>query len=584
MANSNLSQEVFTELNLCRSNPSQYSDKLSSLLKYYKGKILTKPGAASLLTEEGPDNVKGCINQLKYTRPLPALSMSRALTQSAQSHVDDAGLVGLIGHSGIDGSGPGDRIRRFGEWGGRIGELIDYGNGHAEDIVVSLLIDDGVSSRGHRNIILNAEFLHVGIAAGDHREMGIMCVIDLATEIAESGSTSLAAPQPRHVKKPSTSTDRQAARPAIHITALSAGINQEILDELNLCRSNPPRYSEKLSRRLPQYNGTLFSRPGEIAIRTKEGPATVQECIDQLKATSPLPPMSHSSALALAAKAHAEDIGPRGILGHTGSDGSGPGQRIERFGRWGASLGEIIDFGGANAEDVVANLLIDDGMPSRGHRTSILKPEFLFAGICHGPHSITEHMCVIDLAQEVTDLEDTQENNKSSLAVPSQERKIAPKSSPSRIQREEKRIAARNSPARSPLSLAREEIKVEARPGPLKSPREERNIASKSSPSRVPVNAPEELQTRNSPRFDPQKYVSSGLSIAKIEEFKRSFDLFDVDDIGAVDPKKMKADMRRNGLITTKPELFRVISDLVKEESEDIDFDEFLEIMKNNKI
>ena len=47
-------------------------------------------------------------------------------------------------------------------------------------IVVSLLVDDGVPSRGHRHSILNGTFKVVGVAVGTHPKYRDMCTIDFA--------------------------------------------------------------------------------------------------------------------------------------------------------------------------------------------------------------------------------------------------------------------------------------------------------------------------------------------------------------------------------------------------------------------
>jgi uncharacterized protein YkwD len=44
--------------------------------------------------------------------------------------------------------------------------------------------------------------------------------------------------------------------------------------------------------------------------------------------------MTWSDEMTKAAKDHAKDIGPKGITGHTGSDGSSMNSRLERYGGW----------------------------------------------------------------------------------------------------------------------------------------------------------------------------------------------------------------------------------------------------------
>jgi hypothetical protein len=44
-------------------------------------------------------------------------------------------------------------------------------------MVMALLIDDGIPSRGHRKNILNPSYGLIGVAAGQHPEYRIVCVI-----------------------------------------------------------------------------------------------------------------------------------------------------------------------------------------------------------------------------------------------------------------------------------------------------------------------------------------------------------------------------------------------------------------------
>ena len=72
-------------------------------------------------------------------------------------------------------------------------------------------------------------------------------------------------------------------------------------------------------------------------------------------------------------------------------------QRIEMYGQWISSIGENIDYGTkTGAEDVVISLVVDDGVPSRGHRTNIFNPQFTHLGAWTGGHGLYGSMTTID--------------------------------------------------------------------------------------------------------------------------------------------------------------------------------------------
>ena len=55
--------------------------------------------------------------------------------------------------------------------------------------------------------------------------------------------------------------------------------------------------------------------------------------------------LTWADGLTHSAKDHTDDIGPKGIAGHDGSDGSHMSDRIERYGEWMVTIGENISFG-----------------------------------------------------------------------------------------------------------------------------------------------------------------------------------------------------------------------------------------------
>ena len=47
---------------------------------------------------------------------------------------------------------------------------------------------------------------------------------------------------------------------------------------------------------------------------------------------------------------------------------------MSRYGKWLKCIGENIDFGNRAVSNIVVNLIVDDGTPSRGHRLNIFNP------------------------------------------------------------------------------------------------------------------------------------------------------------------------------------------------------------------
>lgn len=170
-----------------------------------------------------------------------------------------------------------------------------------------------------------------------------------------------------------------------------------VLEEINRARTDPVRIAAELEARLPHYRGNIYHPPGvDVGLRTIEGPSALREAVRFLRAARPLPPLRLSRGMSAGAADHVRDHGPRGALGHQGTDRSAPAVRISRYGRWFGAVSENIQYGRAPApRDVVAELLIDDGVPDRGHRRNIFDPVMRVAGVACGPHVGYGRMCVI---------------------------------------------------------------------------------------------------------------------------------------------------------------------------------------------
>ena len=62
---------------------------------------------------------------------------------------------------------------------------LPYGENPARDVVIQLLVDDGVPDRGHRNNILDGNWGVEGVACGPHRDYRQICVMNYAVKYVE---------------------------------------------------------------------------------------------------------------------------------------------------------------------------------------------------------------------------------------------------------------------------------------------------------------------------------------------------------------------------------------------------------------
>ncbi|MEL6939212.1 MAG: CAP domain-containing protein [Cyanobacteria bacterium J06598_1] len=159
--------------------------------------------------------------------------------------------------------------------------------------------------------------------------------------------------------------------------------------EHNRVRQSPQSYIPLLEAYLASMTeeGYILHGCGQnCLLTTQEGRSAVEEAIAFLQQQPAVGPILASPPVARAAKAHAQDQ-QTGQTGHTSSDGTSFLQRLSQFGVHGGGIGENISYGAADAEDVMMKLLIDDGVPSRGHRVNIFAASWEKVGVGCGTHA-----------------------------------------------------------------------------------------------------------------------------------------------------------------------------------------------------
>ena len=150
---------------------------------------------------------------------------------------------------------------------------------------------------------------------------------------------------------------------------------KQMLMEINFVRSYPGTYALLVEKYLHEQSESAF---GLDADDYQAG----RELIAELKTMEAMPVLQPSPCVYKAARSHGLDSQRRGFFSHTGSDKSDPWDRI---------LKECPQYSSANENGVggfslrprdhVISLLIDSGVPSRGHRHNILNREWKY-GAC----------------------------------------------------------------------------------------------------------------------------------------------------------------------------------------------------------
>ena len=120
--------------------------------------------------------------------------------------------------------------------------------------------------------------------------------------------------------------------------------------------------------------------------KTNEGKKCWVETLNFLKNQKPLHEYKLNEGLNWAANDHVSDLASNGLFGHTSSNGDDMTNRIEFrcgkfYGTWGENVGSAFNVEGVNfAQQTVLGLIIDDGVPNRGHRKAVFSADYKYIG------------------------------------------------------------------------------------------------------------------------------------------------------------------------------------------------------------
>jgi uncharacterized protein YkwD len=192
-------KEMVYEINQVRSNPYSYLEYIEPMLREAETNLKnfgkgSRNYSLSYITttennkqttaidttwhytnEEAVNALKTLVADLKKLKPLRILQPDPGIYMAAKKHAkDQEAHQWTLLHTGSDGSQPWDRISKFSPAMIGGGENIagSYPKPSARDIVIQLLIDEGIPGYGHRYNLLNPQWTHVAcLTDGLHEGM-----------------------------------------------------------------------------------------------------------------------------------------------------------------------------------------------------------------------------------------------------------------------------------------------------------------------------------------------------------------------------------------------------------------------------
>lgn len=182
----------------------------------------------------------------------------------------------------------------------------------------------------------------------------------------------------------------------------AGSVEAGVLAQINWARTHPAQYARMLRRYRTYFQGRIVQEPDDnTPVMTREGRSAVDEAIAYVERQQPMAPVAEDGRLDQAAAGYVEETGPDGLVGHFGRGDETPRQRVEGAGVRAGSVGEVIAYGPVTPQAVVRQLIVDDGVPGRGHRSVIFDPGYRIAGAGCGAHRVYRTMCVVDFAGAV---------------------------------------------------------------------------------------------------------------------------------------------------------------------------------------
>ena len=179
-----IKKQVIIETNRIRTNPKAYIPILEKYLENFDDNILTRPDKNECIeTQEGPKAYKEAIEFLKNQKPIDEIQFDEEASKVAEEYAKILANSKGEEENGQDEFHIEQRVEKYLEYDYAISENIDFGGSTGVEVIVNLLVDDGVKLRTHRNNLFSDKFQYYGVAVSTHPEYDYCTVIDYFGDI-----------------------------------------------------------------------------------------------------------------------------------------------------------------------------------------------------------------------------------------------------------------------------------------------------------------------------------------------------------------------------------------------------------------
>ena len=181
---------LYKELNKLRQDPKSYIPLIKEQMKLIKKNNILQKKDSNLRIQliEGKEAYEEAIYFLEQQEPVSVLKKEIKLSYAAQDLVKDIGERGVITHKDKEGLFASERIEKYCEWDYCANEVIEVSSKNAQDILISLIVDDGMRHRPDRKALFQHIYNYVGISCGPHAEYEIVTVFVFAGGIRQKGT------------------------------------------------------------------------------------------------------------------------------------------------------------------------------------------------------------------------------------------------------------------------------------------------------------------------------------------------------------------------------------------------------------